>query len=109
MVSHGRQGPGGAVEPCPGSSQRAGLVRGPAAVDGEHVPGDVAGGVRGQEQQRPVDLGDVRHPPQQGPPADPLPLLGVGELAGQRGREEPGRQRVDADAAWRPIARPGDG
>src|SRR5690606_30184340 len=37
---------------------------GPAAVHGEHVPGDVARRVRRQEQHRPVELGDVGDPAQ---------------------------------------------
>ena len=49
--------------------------------------------------------------PRGGPGADPPALVAVGELAGERGREEPRCQRVDADAPPAPLLRqvPGEG
>src|SRR5689334_18748239 len=66
------------------------LPGGPAAIDDEGVPGDVAGGVAGQEQQRAVELVGAGGASHRGVRVDPGDLVGVAQVAAGRGGK-PGR------------------
>src|SRR4051794_7802609 len=83
-------------EPTP-VNDASGSGDGHAAVDGEGLPGDVAGGVRGEEDHTGGQLGRVALAARRDPAGLRLDVAGR-VLLGHLGLEETGRDRVDPDA-----------
>src|SRR5204862_2291855 len=80
----------------------SGSYRGPSAVDDKGLPGHVAGGAGGEEEQRAVEFVGLRSAAEQRVVADGLREGGVGQEPGQLGGEVAGREGIDPHAVLAP-------